>query len=57
MDYEYSFIFHSHFTDGSEYQTKTFEQWGSEYQTFEYCKNLNTKHFDAQISNGSVCKW
>ena len=57
MDYEYSFIFHSHFTDGSEYQTKTFEQWGSEYRTFEYCKNLNTKHFDAQISNGSVCKW
>ena len=32
-------------------------QWGSEYQPFEYPKQLNTKLFEVLISNGLVFKW
>ena len=27
-------------------------QWGSEYQTFEDRKHMNTEHFEGRISNG-----
>ena len=36
---------------------KVLFQWGSEYQTFEYQKHLNTKLQKVQISKGLVFKW
>ena len=35
----------------------TLVQWGSEYWPFEYRKHLNTRLFEARISNGLVFKW